>query len=526
MLQRVSVGQARFIVPGLAADGRGAAIGRQWLARFGAIDRLVSFLRIWSAEQALDDVQPGLRMVQVRREGGSREVLLTFPVSSVALADSAARAARIAGGECFTGSGKQFVQYRDGHAPLGYDVTALEAASGADFVLYASDQTTRHSVVGELPLDKLLLRLELQHDRTAAAARQTPRAFLRVRRGLGPVVLEYLYRVQRLHPGLTAAGTLCDEDASSRFDRATRFWLFRLEGLPARLRRVLSETPGMTLMLPVADNILVAEGYRHPISLAGCRTQFPAERLHLFAPPPKGLTFITPAPPLVAIADLVRLAGVAASVGKEAPAVAMARATTTEPKAWVVPIRLEAGPAGHGHIVATLVPWAQAGWLRSLCYALPPSALQGHRVAVLARGLLVVAPDTLVGFPFGQLFHAPAPGLLVPLGWNVRPAVPPQLLATQMGATEGSLVVFPSAGAAPFRIPAESLLSLESRVLGDPRLRQIFADAGIVPRPGSNADPDAVSDIEIANEAVGLLPLWGIGDVGIVAEPGTGKAGR
>jgi hypothetical protein len=526
MLQRVSVGQSRFNVPGLSADGRGAVLGRQWLGRFGAIDRLVSFLRIWSAEQALDDVHPGLRIVQVRREGGSREVLLSFPVASVAVADSAARATRIAGGECFTGTGKQFVQYRDGHAPLGYDVTALEPTSGADFVLYSSDQTTSHLVVADLPLDKLLLRLELQRDRTPIAALQVTRLFLRVRRGLGPILLEYLYRVQRYDSDLVAAATLCEQDASSRFDRATRFWLFRLEGLPSRLRQVLSDTPGMTLMVPVADHILVAAGYRHPIHLGGCRAQFPADKMYLFAPQPLGVTSVSPAPVLVAIAELVRLEGGVASLDKPVPAPTPAR--SVDKKEWVVPIRLEAVPIGDGRIVATLIPWAQAGWLRALCYALPPSALHGHRMAILERGLLVVAPDTLFGFPFGQLFHSPAPGLLVPLGLNLRPAIPPQLLAAQMGAPKdapsgersgedagarperaGALTVFASAAEPPFRVPAEALLPLEARVLADPRLRRIFTDAGIFPDPIAAADP--LADIEIDNQAVGLLPLWRIG---------------
>jgi hypothetical protein len=521
----VSVGQARFNVPGLSADGRGAALGRQWLARFGALDRLVSFLRIWSAEQMLDDLQPGLRIVQVRREGGSREVLLLFPGASGATADSAARATRIAGGECFTGTGKHFVQYRDGHAPLGYDVTALEPSSGADFVLYASEQTTAHFVVGELPLDKLLLRLELQRDRKPVAALQAPRLFLRVRRGLGRALLEYLYRVQRANPELGAAATLCDQDASSRFDRATRFWLFRLDGLPARLLTVVSDTPGMTLMVPVADNILVAAGYRHPIHLGGCRAQFPVDNMYLFAPQPHGVTSISPAPALVAIAELVRLEGGLAPLTDEAPP--LTRARTAEQKEWVVPIRLEAVPVGNGPIVATLIPWTQAGWLRALCYALPPSALHGHRLAILQRGLLVVAPDTLFGFPFGQLFHAPAPGLLVPLGWNLRPAIPARLLAAQMGApreapsapsgermgeSAGALTVFASATEPPFRVKAEALVPLEARVLADPRLRRIFTDAGIFPDPVGAADP--LGDIEIDNQAVGLLPLWRIGQPG------------
>ena len=56
----------RFNLPGLVADTRGVVVGRQLVARFSAIDRLVGFLRVLSAEQSIDDLQPGLRIVYAR----------------------------------------------------------------------------------------------------------------------------------------------------------------------------------------------------------------------------------------------------------------------------------------------------------------------------------------------------------------------------------------------------------------------------------------------------------------------------
>ena len=134
MLQRIAVGQARFNLPGLSADMRGAALGRQLVARFAAVDRLVSFLRLLSAEQSLDDLQPGLRIVYARGGAGTREAIVLMPAAQ-ALGDVVAHAARLAGGQMFTGAGKHFVQFRDARAPLGYDVEALSAEAG-DLILY------------------------------------------------------------------------------------------------------------------------------------------------------------------------------------------------------------------------------------------------------------------------------------------------------------------------------------------------------------------------------------------------------
>lgn len=530
MLQRVAAGQARFNVPGLVADGRGVAVGRQMLLRFPALDRLVSFLRLWSAEQILDDLQPGLRLMQARSPGGTREALAVLPVSSVAQADGVARVARTVGGQCFTGAGKQFVQYRDQHAPLGYDVAGLEASDEAvDFVLYGQDLTLGYAVVAELPLATLLLRLDLQRDpRGAVGARES--LLLTVRRGLGPMVIAYLHRAMRLHPRLRVAAALCEPPADGKFHRRHAFWILRIEELPARLWGVLSRTPGLALLTPVADNIAVAVGYRHPVHLASCRQAFAADSLFLFGPP-EGVTVIAPAPVFSPVADLVRLQ-VPGRGGRTPLDVAAGSAVPgAEPAArgsegeggraerpmelahpvgrigLTVPLRLEAVSVGTARAVAALVPWAQLGWIRSLCYALPPSVLRGYRVAFLERGPLIVAPDVLDGFPFGQLLHAPAPGLLVPLGWELRPAVSPDELAVRVGASGGALVVFPGPSEAPFRIPADAIETLEARVLSDGRLRDLHVET----MAGPAATPPEPVDIDVENQPLGPMPLWRLG---------------
>jgi hypothetical protein len=504
MLERVGVGQVRFTVPGLSVDGRGAVMGRQMVVRFSSLDRLVTFLRLWSGEQALDDVQPGLRLMQARAAGGPRDALVKFSVVSASLVDPIVRAARLAGGHCFTGAGKHFVQVRDAQAPLGYDASSLETApADVDVILYGADRTWAYVVERDIPFGTLLLQLDLQRGPGGeGGGGQTARDvfFLAVRRGLGPIVIDYLHRAQRRHSAFRISVALCETRADAAFRREPPFWLMKLAELPPRLLGLLSGTPGLTLFAPVLDNVAIALGYRHPIHLGACRQALPADRLFLFSPAPRGVAVVDPAPVFLPIGDLVRLSGrgampIDAAAEEFRPVAADALA---------IPLRIEPAPVAASRATAALIPWEQVGWLRSLCYALPATALRNHRLAVLARGVLVIAPDALSGFPFGQLLHAPGPGLLVPLGWEIRPRVSPLELAASAGATGGALVVFPGPDAPPFRIPAESIVALQAYVLGEHPLPELMVES--TRGRARSAEPPVA--VEIENRPLGPMPLW------------------
>jgi hypothetical protein len=497
MLQRVVLGQVRFNLPGLVADARGVVVGRQLVARFAAIDRLVAFLRVLSAEQSIDDLQPGLRIVYARGGAGTREAIVLMPVGSPGLADVVAHAARLAGGQTFTGTGKQFVQYRDARAPFGYDVAALSDVGG-DLILHGTEQMVPYRIESELPLAKLLLRLSL-----VRAERRDPGAlllpdgpiFLTARRGLGPVLAGYLHRAAAAggEGGLRAAAALCEGSTASAFAAAESFWLFRVERLPARMHGLLTRTPGLDVFVPVTDNVAVAAGYRHPLHLGSCRSSFPADRLHLFSP--GGVTEVSPLPVLAAIEDVVRVrapdARTAAVSPKGQPELALA-------------LRLEPSGRSKGPTVAALVPWNRVPWLQRLCYALPTTALRAYRVASLERGVLVRATDALEGIPFGTLFELAAPDVLIPVGTRLVPAVSPALLVERLGATDGTTVVFPGRTGAPFRVPADALVPLELRVVG--ALSPAPVDKSAVRR---SAEPMA-EPVEIENRPMGPMPLWGL----------------
>ena len=167
-------------------------------------------------------------------------------------------------------------------------------------------------------------------------------------------------------------------------------------------------------------------------------------------------------------------------------------------------MRIEPAPIGGSRATATLIPWEQVGWLRSLSYALPASALRGYRVAVLGRGVLVMATEALSGIPFGQLMHAPGPGILVPLGWEIRPRVSPVELAASVGATGGAVVVFPGPEEPPFRIPSESITALQACALGTAPLADLSVETALA----GGRPPAAPVVLEIENRPLGPMPLW------------------
>jgi hypothetical protein len=483
----------RFNLPGLAADARGVVGGKQLAARFAAIDRLVAFLRVLSAEQSLDDFQPGLRIVYARGGAGTREALVFLPSGGPGLGDLVAHAVRLAGGQLFTGAGRHFVQYRDARAPLGYDVTDAPTGTG-EVVLHGLEQSVGYEIDSELPLAKLLMRLSLVRVHGAARPAYDGPLLLVARRGLGPVLAGYLHRAAA--SGLRAAVTACEGSTASAFAAGTAFWLFRIEQVPPRMHALLSSTPGLELYVPVTEHAAVAAGYRHPIHLASCRGSLPQDRLSLFSP--RGVTEVVPLPALAAIEDVV-------TIRAPSPEPAAPRGMVGARPDLTVPLRLEASGEAPRRAVAALVPWAQLRWLQRLCYALPPPALTSYRVALLERGVLVRAPELLEGIPFGTLFALAAPDVLVPIGTALRPAVSPALLAERLGAAGGALVLFPARGAPPVRIPADALAPLEPRVLGslDPETASLAA----IPLP-----PLPLIDVvEIANDPLGPMPLWGLG---------------
>jgi hypothetical protein len=494
MIAPVAVGQMRFTLPGLAADARGVVSGREMAARFATLDRVVWFLRLLSAAGDLDACWSGMRLIPVRSPLGLREMLLLLPVPSTEAADLVARAARTAGGQAATGAGRHFVEYRDARASLGYDVAEVARGSG-DFVFYLADQVVYFQAEGERSLVRLLLGLDLlrRPGGSSDALGDGGACYVTARRGLGARLCQYLCRV-----GVDARAAQCEPAAESAFGLHTGFWLFRIEDLPTRLCGLMSETPGLALYRPVTHGVAVAAGYRHPVNLAACRVLFPEDRLLLLAPRPTGATQLDPTPALADIADLLPVP--VFSAGE--PSALSAR--PAQAKRLDVPLRLVFAPEVRARAKAAYLSWSQVGWLRRLCQALPPSALRGHQVALLDDVVLVVASDELVALPFGKLLGQAAPGVLVPAGMRLAPALDPEALARALGTGENSLLVFVSANEAPLRIPAAAMQPLDRRILAEMTVEA----RSLAARSHPVAEREEAVEIEI--DPLGPFPLWGL----------------
>lgn len=495
MVTAVSQGQVRFTAPGLLPDARGIVAGRELAARFPGLDRLVWFLRLLSAERPPDEVWAGMRVLRARSALGLREVIAVLPNPSSQAADVVARAARTAGGQCFTGTGKHLVQVRDVQAPFGYDATEL-VRDAADLVLYGRDGTSVHRVESETPLERLLLGLELRRrspgDDDLAGGDVL---FVAARRGLTAPLLAHLVAA-----GVRGVAAACEPSRASAFGASAGFWLLRLERVPARLRPLLSGTPGLATFVPVLDNVAVAAGWEHPVHLAACRAVLKPDRLLLLAPPPAGVTSLPLPLPFAAIEDVIPVRTPAVT---DAPPRAL---PASAPAPFEVPLRLESR-AGHApRAVAAWIPWREVGWLRRLCYALPATALRAHRVALLEPAVLVLAQDELAGLPFGQPLDEIAPGVLVPVGSRVVPAVAPDRLAERLGVGQGSYLVFPARDARPLRVTAAQLEPLDRLVLAQARLD---ADRPALARrelsPADDAPPP-----DVVHDPLGPWPLWGL----------------
>ena len=500
MLTRVPVGQVRFNLPGLTADARGVASGKELILRFATLERLVSFLRLFSGERTPEEIWSEMRILHARPPGGSREVLVRLGNPGGPVSDLVAGTARLAGGAPYTGTGRHFVPHREARAPLGFDASEVAHGEG-ELILYGDDSSTAFEIEGELTLERLLLRLELRRQpgnlEAALRAPRTGPVYVAARRGLAPVLVDRLFAA-----GVDGQAAVCEPTGTGPFSAGRGFWLLRVPELPPRLHGLCTRTPGLTLYLPVLDDVLVAVGFEHPVRLGSCRAALRGERMLLLGPPSRPGTEIAPRPSFVAMSDLVRIRA-GTSDGPRAATLAPAVIEPLE-----VPLSLTWTAEGPPRPKAVLVPWPQAPWLRRLLFALPASSLRTYRVAFVEAGVLLLAGERIEGIPFGQLLEELIPGVLVPVGARLRPALSPELLAERLGVTDGALCLFPGGEAPPFRVAREIFEVLERRALARsdiPWAPTVPPQRALLPPPAP--PPEAAPEIE--NDPLGVLPLWG-----------------
>jgi hypothetical protein len=492
MLEHVALNQTRFNAPGVSPDNRGVLLGKQGALLFSSVDRLVGFFRVYCDESSMDDLLPKLKIHQVRTPLESREFLVLFHAASSYLVDRAARIAQLFAGLAFTGSGKHYVKYRDNASPLGYDIGALHSVE-ADFVLYADTFTQGYSRVKDVGFDSLVFRLSLRRlPGEDAADREL--LWLTVKAGLSRSVLTYLWRNR-----VRAEASVARPEAQGAFAEAQSTLLVRAHDLPERMLTLFRRVPGLEVHRPIGDNVIVEVGYRHPFRLESCQALFEKDRFYVFSGTRDGVLTISTPPPLVPAADLI---GGGFDLGERAePRVQ----TAVQPERIEVELKLVPVEGARRRVTATLVPWAQAGWLKRLVYALPPTLLATYRVIAVGEGLFIVGEQGIDGLPIGEMFHEAAPSIFLPLGYEFLPRVSAQVLTDHVGGVNGRYVVFLRGGDRPLALDHGGFEPLGRRALARLEVEPRTRDPRLPP-------PRALTPATVVNESAGSLPLWGFSD--------------
>jgi hypothetical protein len=454
MLERIALHQTRLRTPGLGLEAKGVALGARGLVLLPSIDRLVAWLSVYTREHSLEDLMPSLEIEVVKSRLGTSEITLSFAAESSDRMDRIGETARLVGGFTFTGTSRHFVQFRDAGAPFGYDASEL-FATDAPLALYHDKFTQVYDVERKVDLRSLLLRL-MPHVDPSTDEEGGPRILV-AEQGLGPALIHYFVRSR-----VDAEVAVGEWPPASAFEEGPiRRYVFRVPDLPVRMRPLLRSTPGITMFLPAGPGVAVEMGFRHPVALRACPVFDPNGLVLLRGrgDEPWTLERVPQMGDVRAFArvelrrDDTRAAGVATS--------------TARPDPVRVPLRVVPSPSPWRNVTATWIDAAQLPLLRRLAYALPHSAIVNTTIAITGRGAFLRCPTGIEAIPLGMFFVEFHASLFVPAGYDVAPAVAPEVLFRALGAPSGqTLFITPDAQALAVDegafTPLENLL-LEAR---------------------------------------------------------------
>ena len=450
LLERIALHQTRLRTPGLGLEGKGVALGAKGLVLLPSLDRLVAWLSVYTREHSLEDLMPSLVIEIVQSKLGTREITLSFAAESSDRMDRVAETARLVGGFAFTGTSRHFVQYRDAAAPFGYDATQLISTDAA-LVLYHERFTQVYGVDKTVGLKSLLLRL-MPHVDPSTIEDNGPR-FIVAEQGLGPALIHYFVR-SRVE-GEVAVG---EWPPSSSFDEGpVRRYVLRIPDLPRRMRPLMGTTPGLTTFLPAGPGVAVEMGYRHPVALRACPVFEPGGLVLLRGRGDEPWTLDkTPQ-----MGDLRAFARVELrNEGNDEQ-----RATSTKlPDPVRVPLRVVPSPSPWKNVTATWIEPAQLSLLRRIAYALPHQTILRTQIALTSQGAFLRSSQGIEAIPLGTFFVEFHPNLFIPAGYDVTPAVAPEVLYRALGAA-ASQVLFIDTNARAIAVEESAFSPLESALL-------------------------------------------------------------
>jgi hypothetical protein len=487
VLERIALHQTRLHTPGLGLDAKGVAIGAKGLVLLPSIDRLVGLLSVYTRERSLEDLMPSLTMQVVKSKLGTREITLEIAAESSDRMDRLAQTARLVGGFTFTGTARHFVQYRDAAAPFGYDATELLPTDAA-LALYHDRFSQTYDLERRIELRPLLLRL-MPHVDPSTRLEAGPRVVV-AEQGLGPALVHYFVRSR-----VDGEVGVAEWPPVSAFDDApVRRWIFRIPELPARMRPLLHATPGITCFVPVGPGVAVEAGHRHPVELRACPV-FDPEGLVLVrgrGDEPWALERVPPMGAITAFARVeMRTTGAEASVSR----------ATGHPEIVRVPLRMSPASAPWKNVTATWVEPSQVPLLRRLAYALPHGTIAGARIAMTDRGAFLRASAGIEAIPLGTFFVEVHPNLYVPAGYEVTPAVAPDVLARAL-EIPASQVLFLGTDARPMAVDEAAFVPLETALLEAPPWEPVVTETI------EAVLEEATLDLKVT--AIGMLPMRGV----------------
>jgi hypothetical protein len=451
MLERIALHQTRLRTPGLGLDAKGVALGAKGLVLLPSLDRLVAWLSVYTRDRSLEDLLPSLEIHLVRSKLGTREIALDLAAESSDRMDRVADVARLVGGFTFTGTSRHFVQYRDAAAPFGYDAPDL-LSTDARLALYHERFTQIYEVERAIEPKALLLRLMPQVD--PATAEEAGMRWIVAEQGIGPALLHYLVR-SRVEGDVTVG----EWPPASAFDEEpVRRYILRIPELPDRMRGLVRETPGITAFLPAGPGIAVQIGYRHPVSLRACPV-FDPNGLVLLRGGGAEPWSLSRVPPL---GDLRAFARVELR-GEDSRILSVATGTSAPPEVRVS-LRLMPSPAPWRGVTASWIGRDQLPLLRRLAYALPRTTIARTTVAITESGVFLRSPVGIEAIPLGTFFVEIHPNLLIPAGYEMLPAVAPDVLHRTLGSPVGQ-VLFLAASGRTVGIAEDAFVPLESAIL-------------------------------------------------------------
>lgn len=450
MLERIALYQTRLRTPGLGLDGKGVALGAKGLVLLPTIDRLVAWLSVYTRERSLEDLMPSLEIDVVKSKLGTRELALSFAAESSDRMDRVTETARLVGGFVFTGTSRHFVQYRDAASPFGYDTPNL-LPTDARYALYHQQFTQIYEVEKSVDLRALLLRL-MPHVDPKTAEEDGPRVVV-AEQGIGPALIHYFVRSH-----VDGEVAVFEWPAASAFDDAPiRRYGFRIPELPRRMRGLLTKTPGITTFIPAGPGVAVESGYRHPVALRACPVF-----------DPNGLVLLRGRDEEPWVVDRVPQMGDLRAFAR----VELRTSEQDEARAWQarlpepvrVPLRVVPSLKPFRNVTASLVEPRALPLLRRLAYALPHGTIEQTRIALTPRGAFLQSDAGIEAIPLGTFFVSVHPQLYIPAGYEVSPAIAPDVLYRALGAPPSHLL-FVDADARALAVDESAFVPLETALL-------------------------------------------------------------